>query len=273
MKSIYDVPCPKAGCGSKIVSTARVMDDAKAPTTCASGHTFMRSEARKKDATKAFYETLRNDLGQGAVVVNASARLVSATRMVIAERLQEYVKRLKKLGIKQLGSGNFADVFQHPTMPNVVVKLLTEHDRGYEAYVKFAQKNKSNKYVPRILQVVDADKAFDKKGEYDMGDLRLIFMEKLEPIHYNKYIDFGEHVVDCAGIKAKKGEHINVEKALMDLATWKACAAQTKDKDLAAVAKFVVKTEGGPVQLDMHDGNMMMRGSQVIITDPFSTYD
>lgn len=202
-----------------------------------------------------------NALGQGELV-NA------ALHRVVAEHLKDYVKRLKKLGIKQLGSGNFADVFQHPTMPNVVVKLLTESDKGYEAYVKFSQKNKSNKYVPKILQVVEADKAFDKKGEYDMGDLRLIFMEKLEPIHYNKYVDFGEHILKVSGVKAP-----NVEKALMDVNTWKKAAAQKKDPDLAAIAKFIVKTQGGAVQLDMHDGNMMMRGSSVIITDPFSTYD
>lgn len=202
-----------------------------------------------------------NALGHGELV-NA------ALHKVVAEHLKDYVKRLKKMGIKQLGSGRFADVFQHPTMPNVVVKLLTENDRGYEAYVKFSQKNKNNKYVPRILQVVEADDAFDKKGQYDMGNLRLIFMEKLEPIHYNKYIDFGEHVLKCAGIEAK-----NMETSLMEISTWQKCANQKEDRDLAAVAKFIVKTQGGDIEIDIHDDNVMMRGSNPVITDPFSSFD
>jgi hypothetical protein len=41
--SVYDKSCPT--CAGKIVSTARMVDDSQAPTSCINGHTFMRSEA------------------------------------------------------------------------------------------------------------------------------------------------------------------------------------------------------------------------------------
>lgn len=75
--NIYDVPCPM--CASPIVSTARMMDDSKAPTQCANGHTFTRLEAfdkaKLKAAAKDFYRDLESDLKAGRLKINASTRL------------------------------------------------------------------------------------------------------------------------------------------------------------------------------------------------------
>lgn len=197
--------------------------------------------------------------------IEAAHRLVAGQRMVVAESLKNYVKRLKKLGIKQLGNGKFGAVFQHPSEPNTVVKLLTAHDPGYMAYIKFCQKNKKNKYCPKIKQVVDAASMFDTANAKDMADLQLVFMEKLAPLPYNSYIDFGDHVCKVSKVKIT-----NTEAALMDVETWKKAAKQTKDLDLAKLAKFIVKTIGPKAHLDMHDENMMMRGTQAVVTDPFA---
>lgn len=199
------------------------------------------------------------------IQINAGARLRAEQQVVMAESLKNYVKRLKKLGIKQLGGGKFGAVFQHPGEPNTVVKLLTRSDPGYMAYIKFCQKNKRNKYVPKIKKIVDAADTFDVEGAEDMSELQLVFMEKLEPLHYNAYIDFGEHICKVSKVKER-----NIEVALMDIDTWKAAAKQTKDLDLAKLAKFIVKTVGPKAHLDMHDENMMARGQQAIITDPFA---
>lgn len=42
-QSVYDLPCPE--CAGKIVSTARMLDDSKAPTSCENNHIFMRAKA------------------------------------------------------------------------------------------------------------------------------------------------------------------------------------------------------------------------------------
>ncbi len=201
--------------------------------------------------------------------LNASTRL-KAYHLVMAEKLKEYQKRLKKLGIKTLGQGNFADVFQHPTMPNVVVKLLTENDKGYEKYVAFSEQHKGNKYVPKILGVHKEKDVFE--GELD-PDLHLVFMEKLRPIEDDEYMEFGQYILDLGTDGATPSIMTSMTDHLNDLPRWKSIARQTKDKDMAELAKFFLANAKGKVNLDLHDGNMMMRGSKPVITDPFSTYD
>src|SRR5471030_43924 len=203
--------------------------------------------------------------------IEAAQRLV-ATKMMIAERLYEYIDRLKKLGLKHVVSGLYANVFQHPTMPNVVVKILTGTDLGYEAYIKFSQKN-ANKYMPKILQVVEADKAFDG-DETEFRDLRLVFMEKLTPMKRRDYMQFGTYLFLTAGrsdeIKELNSpEYVNMGLNITEV--WEDLAKQKKDRDIALVAKFIVKTVGGKIRLDLHSKNIMMRGEDPIITDPFSS--
>jgi hypothetical protein len=55
-----------------------------------------------------------------------------------------------------------------------------------------------------------------------------------------------------------------------NLLLWEAVSRQKEDLDLAKVAKFISK---GPAKglLDMHEPNIMKRGSQIVITDPFAS--
>jgi hypothetical protein len=189
-------------------------------------------------------------------VLNASHRL-------LAETVQQYIDRLKELGIKSLGDGSFAEVFQHPTMPNVVVKLLYEDDPGYLKYLKFCQgKGKGNPYCPKILQVVQAKDAFDittRIGE-NLPNLHLVFMEKLKPINNTQYASF------VALLHKSSGMRLSPE----DRELWFHLSRQIIDKDLAVVARFIYATSAKE-DLDMHTGNVMKRGTQWVITDPFSS--
>lgn len=44
----------------------------------------------------------------------------AARRLVIAETISEYIRRLENLGIKKIGEGGYGVVFQHPTLDDVV---------------------------------------------------------------------------------------------------------------------------------------------------------
>lgn len=189
-------------------------------------------------------------------VLNASHRL-------LAETVQEYIDRIQELGIKSLGSGGFGQVFQHPTMPNVVVKLIHNDDPGYMKYVKFCTgPGKGNPYCPKILQVVEAKDAFDtsKRIGEDLANLSLVFMEKLKPIELQQYRKFVEQMQALMGFP----------DYLSDRVGWLRLSKQTKDKDLAKVAKFIYTTSAD-TDIDMHKGNVMKRGQQWVITDPFSS--
>jgi len=212
---------------------------------------------------------------------------ISAAQRLLAETAYEYVKRLGKLGIQSLGKGMYGQVFQHPTMPNVVVKLLLETDPMYQKYVTFCQKHQSNPYVPKIIGVESAQKAFDTKDRWNLeqANLYLVFMEKLTPASNKQYKAFGDYAANLANTQWRKqyskkrtdiADKINDstlfwggEETANELSRpniWRYLETQKVDKNLAVLAKFFFP-DG--LYLDIHQNNVMMRGQQIVIIDPF----
>lgn len=187
----------------------------------------------------------------------------NASHRLLAETLEDYVTRLGRLGISQLGKGGFAQVFQHPTMPNVAVKLLVEQDPGYERYLKYCEtKGKSNPYCPKILQVVKAEKIFDDTWDPDMV---LVFMEKLTPITQQEFNTFHQYASSLANLPIMHSNN------LCDSRTWHLLSKQKEDLPLAALAKALyVMYASDQEDFDLHKANIMKRGHQLVITDPFS---
>lgn len=187
------------------------------------------------------------------------------------ESKPEYFNRLEnELGIKRLGHGGFARVFQHPTHPEVAVKVFTDGDTAYRSYLKFAQENQGNKYVPKILSVhrhVNNPKMRDKDRNIDQlvdDKYSIVFMEKLTPITNQKFDDLEVHIGDLLG-----GQSVKL-KALSP-GQWKKLSEQTTDKDLAAFAKFMTRVlRSYSAGSDLHMANVMLRGSQPVFTDPTS---
>lgn len=188
---------------------------------------------------------------------------INASQRLLAETLDEYVQRLEKQGISSLGKGGFAKVFQHPTMPNVAVKLLVERDPGYERYLQFCEtKGKGNPYCPKILQVVKADKIFDDPWDPNMV---VVFMEKLAPISQHEFNTFHQYVSYLADIP------ITHDNNLCDPETWHLLSKQKDDVPLAKLAKALyVMYTSDQEDFDLHKANIMKRGQQLVITDPFS---
>lgn len=194
---------------------------------------------------------------------------IEAAYRLLAESMQEYVQRLSKQGVKKLGGGGYAMVFQHPTMPNVVVKMLNVGDPGYEAYLEYCQgKGKGNPYCPKILQTVYAKDVFEDDFT---KNLRLIFMEKLKPLTKKDYDAFGNH---CAKLMGTPDVWQDDGPSMFEWwSTWVCLGLQKDDKDLAALAKYLVKVHiksNERLVFDVHGENIMKRGSQIVITDPFS---
>lgn len=196
---------------------------------------------------------------------------IKASHRLLAETLQNYVQRLSEQGIKRLGVGAFSYVFQHPTMSNVVVKLLHEEDVGYVRYVKFCRTNgKDNPYCPKILQVSKANKIFT--GNFDPS-LTLVFIEKLRPMLDTEYKVFAKY---CATVMSKPKLYTNDGASLLGWdETWNNLGKQTNDIPLAQVAAFMyrqyARKRSKPWSIDIHNKNVMKRGPQVVITDPFSS--
>lgn len=201
-------------------------------------------------------------------------QVYAAQRLLVAETLSEYTRRLRKLGIKEIDRGEYGIVFQHPTLKDVVVKLLGEADPDYMDWIHFCQKNQNNPYVPKIHKVTKKTNVFDlgDSGMYSgsLPHLYLIFMEKLKPLSNAEFTKFGAYVAGLAHTVPDRGSF--VARDITDSAKlWTAVSRQKKDQTLANVAKIIARKGTAGVLLDIHPGNIMKRGTQIVITDPFAS--
>lgn len=187
------------------------------------------------------------------------------------ESKPEYFNRLEKeLGIERLGHGAFARVFKHPTHPEVAVKVFTDEDEAYHAYLKFAQANQGNKYIPKILSVHNhVNNPHKRDHDRNVDELvddkySIVFMEKLTPISPAKFDALEIHIGDLLG-----GTSINLSK--LTAKQWETISEQKQDKDLAVFAKFMMRVlRSYDAFADLHEANVMLRGSQPVFTDPTS---
>lgn len=204
--------------------------------------------------------------------------------MKVVELLQEedydsYIARLvKSLGIKQLGTGYYGKVFQHPVYHNVAVKIYLK-DPAYDAYIKWCLENQGNKYIPRIIDVVqyvDKDTPTHRLG----AKYKIVFFEKLskalaekikEAVReiVKKVLDAGFDITDSG---TRNGKFFTSCTKFGDFYydDWRSIAKAKIDPDLTAFAEFMASSRSSPRRLDMHNANVMLRGNQIVFTDPVS---
>jgi hypothetical protein len=189
---------------------------------------------------------------------------VKISELLQEESLPDYLTRLvKKAGVKKLGGGAYSQVFQHPKYGNVVVKVYTAKDRDYARYVQFCLKHQSNPYVPRIADEV---KYKSPEGE----KYNIVFLEKM------------------TAMKTARGVAAKLQKAFSKLEPEELSDIEyhCEEQDMPELFEYLdaLVKEGranssfvelwkhirsyGKDKFDMHPGNVMLRGQQLVITDP-----
>jgi len=176
--------------------------------------------------------------------------------LLTEEPLAAYVSRLaKKHGIKELGSGMFSKVFQHPKLGDVVVKVVSNRDRNFLRYLTWAIEHQDNPYVPKLLDLrVQPGR---KQGKYT-----IVFMEKLRPITPSRLRPklaklFGRE----DAFKLLSSDRADVTYRLLR----RAVEGGDLDPHLEELIKYLLDEHE---QFDMHEGNFMLRGNQLVFTDP-----
>ena len=163
-------------------------------------------------------------------------------------KLDDYIEHLtKEEKVELLGRGFAGHVFQHPTMKDVAVKVVHGDDENYLKFARWAKKNSHNPFVPKIHGI---ENVVDDDGDKYV----IIFMEKLQSMSLAAYKRFVE---DDLGADAEELTGADIEIA----------ARETEDGDLRQVLKFLLKFDDA---LDLHDDNFMLRGKQVVFTDPLA---
>lgn len=156
------------------------------------------------------------------------------------ETINAYIRRLKRIkNIRGLGSGYYSEVFQHPTMPDVAVKLCVENDPLAIMYLRETEKHPANPWFPKIFSIHKVQ--FHAKGtdkNLIARDLHLdaaehithiVFMEKLKPASKKQYKNARELILDSLPEKVFRIEvptlkdysdeaylkHVKVRRAIM----------------------------------------------------------
>jgi hypothetical protein len=86
----------------------------------------------------------------------------------------DYTSRLRDLRIKRVGSGIQADVYQHPQVDTIVVKVASEHDAPL-AYLQYVLKHQDNPYVPKVYNV----RRFQRGESISRSSYYVAFIDKL----------------------------------------------------------------------------------------------
>lgn len=156
--------------------------------------------------------------------------------------------KLDELGYEKynLGSGLYASVYARPE-DNFVVKIFSP-DMGYKRYLDYMQKNVQNPYVPKLRG----------KPVKLPNNFTLVRLEKLTPITGDLFreIRFLTH--------PDKGDRSSPE--------YKAARKEFEDKYpqfLNLLDEITQLAGNAGLSLDLHPGNIMMRGNLPVITDPF----
>jgi len=169
------------------------------------------------------------------------------------ETITEYRKRLRELGIKRLGGGLFSSVYQHPTLPNVAVKMIVRND---PKYIEYAQKctGLDNPWLPKIYGIEYA-KVLKRGREITVA---FVFLERLKRASRKERIN--------TALKLGASKETNAGNGYLECLNWKALQ-RSKDKNVSEAAKLLCDIGMN----DLHEGNVMMRDGQLVITDPVAS--
>ena len=170
------------------------------------------------------------------------------TELAVKESYSSYLKRIAKLGARQLGKGRDSVVFQHPTDSKVVVKMTFEGMSGTLGWLKWCSMSK-NPFVPRVYHMQKA-----KLGIYQYV---FTFMEKLVPTKFDTVVKV---------VNANLPAEFRMPARVMRLGMFsKEEVENVKNPDLKEVLTVMRRMAG---KIDFKDGNYMLRGTQLVFTDP-----
>lgn len=166
-------------------------------------------------------------------------------------------------GFHRLGSGQFAGVYGHPTYP-YVIRIFAKGDEGYIKWLKFCLAHQGNRFIPK----------FKGKPVQAAPSLYVVRMERLKPIpssqeddirtlswvisHYSLMMDPDQYA------QYTEETRLAIERLFPDFRT---------DADLKEIGLFMSPENNRDVVEDIHDENVMLRGEQMVITDPFAPKD
>lgn len=183
------------------------------------------------------------------------------------ELFDNYMKRLARAKITERKEGSTATVFRHPTHPNVIARISTFKDPGGAPWGKICTRHPQNKWLPKthgVYRIRMREHEFSPEPSW----YSLVFMERLT--------DAGEKAAEEAVSKQCGTE---VWAALKYLEGKRGGAASikyfTSHVDVVRLAPSLLEAIElilTPSYVLDVPSNIMLRGSQVVFTDPWALH-
>jgi hypothetical protein len=165
---------------------------------------------------------------------------------------QTIMDQLKAQHQKQLGAGCFGSVWGAEGT-DYVTKVTFGNDWGYLRYLEMIQTAPNNPYFPRIHHV---DVYLDSEGETIM----VIKLERLD----HRWESWGTAFNDDYEQYRVQAREINRHARGIETYDW-----IEDNADLHQALGLIQRAhKSSQCSLDLHGGNFMMRGHQLVITDP-----
>lgn len=182
---------------------------------------------------------------------------------------------------KSLGGGLFAKVYGHDT--GDVYKFWVKDD-AYEKYIDYCLKHQDNPFLPKFKSKIKNLTTFFKRPSSFPDKIRYIKMEALKPVEhtsnqmvpgtdttYRALINMLLEIIDFNGtfdtVKQMIERMMRKHKVVADsyiLLNKKIGFVEDLFDVLSDLTKHVGKIN------DLHEGNIMLRGDQLVLTDPFA---
>ena len=178
--------------------------------------------------------------------------------------LEEY---LKNNGYEKLGFGIFSGVFAKPGE-----KFVLKVNRRPDCYLDFVKKlsRNMNPHLPRVGTIRIYNEGDSKNKWY------VIPLEKLEEITLEDHISRYDvlFVLSRALMLDPKHMYLSSEVRPLLPAPPEEIYDRLKDRfnKLDSALKFVEDNFYNVCNIDLHEGNIMLRGDTIVITDPVSFY-
>jgi hypothetical protein len=199
-------------------------------------------------------------------------------------------------GAKYAGEGANSTVFLHPDK-NEIIKFWIE-DRAYDEFVKYALAHQGNPYIVKILSQPKQITLFHTRPEHvpadvmsddDDGDIvtidkqtpvkgKYIRLEKLNPVKRSSTwngVVLGTMLGDLVSVvkdrfvkKQALAEQVQQAMAIINV---KGDVTNVPEVEAFVATVFEMMRSFKDFNYDLHEGNIMLRGTTPVIIDPIAS--
>lgn len=168
-------------------------------------------------------------------------------------------KRLEECGYRKIGRGAYATVWGAPGVDHVYKIGLTDENEGYLRFLTAVRQSKEpNPYLPNVEAVQFVE------GKVSSLNAFVAKLERLEELSMNE-MDLAAHLLDFVTIQAEGRNSKEQFRRVNRLGF-----VSFDNAFLKAIELIFNIIRKNCVEPDLHGGNVMRRGRQLVITDPIA---